>query len=59
MNENRHIIYMGELYILTLQLYTLTVQKYCTDNSLNGLLAPMSKGYLVIMIHAGSENSFP
>ena len=52
--EGREIVYIDESYILSSH-----VQKESwSDNSLKGVLNPISKGDRLIMIHAGGERGF-
>ena len=53
-NENRPIIYMDETYIHSSH----TTPYSWSDDSLQGLFAPMSKGKRIIIIHAGGEQGF-
>lgn len=52
--EERNIVYVDESYILSSHVH----QKSWCDDSNKGLLAPVSKGQRLIIIHAGGENGF-
>ena len=52
--QDRHIIYMDKTYIHS----THTSSYGWSDDSLAGLLAPVSKGPRLIIVHAGGEQGF-
>ena len=53
-NEGRNIVYMDESYILSSH----TPKKSWSDDSSEGLLAPVSRTERLIIIHAGGESGF-
>ena len=52
--ENRPIVFMDETYIHSSH----TTPSAWSDESMQGLLAPVSKGPRLIVLHAGGENGF-
>ena len=53
-NEGRSIIYMDETYIHSSH----TSSYGWSDDTIQGLLSPMSKGKRLIIVHAGGEQGF-